>query len=1067
MDSRGALTRASDLDSALLDEIIAWTSQDVTSHATKLHVMANLFGRNVVLERAAEISTDAIKSYVEIVQGWHDDYLHGSLKTDKETSREQAYNQDFFIKILGYTEKRYGHPHTLEPKATTEKRQFPDVLLSYTDPVRNVENIAAVVELKDASTSLDRPQQREGNLSPVQQAFKYKPQYRVCPFVIVSNFYEFRVYNDNQLDYESWTLADLVDPSNDYIKFKTWYYLLSVNNFTAKVGKSVTELLLSDIRIKQREIGERFYAQYKIARENLLRDIWERNPKTRQQFGLAIEKAQTIIDRVVFACFAEDRGLLPDNIVLKVVDYAKNSPVDEPLFSHLTGFFNAIDRGSGRLGIPNGYNGGLFARDEYIETLEISDGPLLLLTELAKYDFHEDALSVKVLGHIFEQSITDIEEIKNKIFVDQYPIGEMPPPATEPGKRKKEGIYYTPDYVVRSIVDNTLGEFLRMREEELKVIHNLHRARSEKGYDRREKAAYLQYQQMLRRIKVLDPACGSGAFLVSVFDYLMAENRRVTEILAGHGEPDLLSDEEYVRRILTDNIFGVDLNEESVEITKLSLWLKTAEKGKKLTALDENVRQGNSLISDKSTAGLDAFAWETEFPKIFETGGFDVVVGNPPYGAEIQERQKEHLKASYETYEYQLNSYSFFYERGLQLLGEGGYLGYITPANFTYQYYFKKLRALLQKYGVSSITKYNFEVFPDASVGDTACLVVCKKPNNGTDIKTRVIDSPDNSDIGFEVRPYSAVVDSDGYFKLQDPSAVVGAEIETVLLGSIATITMGIKPYQVGKGTPKQTREMVRDKVFSSNRAVDDTYKEYLVGGDFDRYRLLGNPKRYLSYGKWLAEPRSGAPFLDDEKIILRQTADSLIGYLDTEQRINLNNVFNVGQVNSKYGCRYLLGLLNTPLLTSLYQDVSQEKGRTFAEVKKNYLARLPIAVPTDAEKAAIEESVDLCLATYRRLREVDEHFKSTLHNALRLKLSEKYSKWWLYPVDELGDSFTPKLQLDAWDDLKRLVDRYRDEAMAYHELAKKEEAKIEVVVNALYGLSGDAISSGSNPGRS
>lgn len=1052
------MTTSGDPYLALIDEIVSWASESVATPPTKLPTMARLFGRNVVRERAAEISTDQIKGHVEIVQSWYDDYLHGSLKTDKETSREQAYNQDFFIKILGYTEKKYGHPHTLEPKATTEKRQFPDVLLSYTDTGHGVENIAAVVELKDASTSLDRPQQREGNLSPVQQAFKYKPQYRACPFVIVSNFYEFRLYNDNQLDYEAWTLADLVDPSDDYIKFKTWYFLLCVGNFTAKAGKSVTELLLSDIRMEQREIGERFYAQYKVARENLLRDIWERNPKTRTQFGLAIEKVQTIIDRVVFACFAEDRGLLPDNIILKVVDYAKKSPVDEPLFSHLTGFFNAIDKGSDRLGIPNGYNGGLFAKDDFVDSLDISDGPLLLLTELGKYDFHEDSLSVKVLGHIFEQSITDIEEIKNKIFIDQYPIGEMPLPATEPGKRKREGIYYTPDYVVRSIVDNTLGESLRKREEELKVKHELKRARSEKGYDRREKAAYLQYQEMLRRIKVLDPACGSGAFLVSVFDYLMAENRRVAEILAGHGEPDLLSDEEYVRRILTDNIFGVDLNEESVEITKLSLWLKTAEKGKKLTALDENIRQGNSLISNRSVAGPDAFVWETVFPKVFETGGFDVVVGNPPYGAEIPEAHKVHLKESYETYEYQLNSYSFFYERGIQLLTDGGYLGYITPANFTYQYYFKKLRAFLQKYEVSSITKYNFEVFPDASVGDTACLVVCKHPNNQSDIKTRVIASPENSDMGFETRPYIAVVDSDGYFKLQDPTAVIGAEVEVILLGEIATITMGIKPYQKGKGTPKQTREIVKGKVFTSDRAVNDSYKQYLVGGDFDRYRLLGNSPRYLSYGRWLAEPRSGAPFFDDEKIVLRQTADSLIGYLDTEQRINLNNVFNVGQVDTKYGCRYVLGLLNTPLLTSIYQDVSQEKGRTFAEVKKNYLARLPIAIPSDADKQAIEESVNLCLETYEQLREVDEHFKSTLHNALRLKLPEKYSKWWLHPVDELGDSFTTKLKIEAWDDLKRLVDRYRDKAMAYYEMAKKEEAKIEAAVGRLYGVPDDTV---------
>lgn len=281
-------------EARLLDE---WIAAQPLPSTFKLQPVARLFGRNTVREKAAQIPTEDIKGYIGIAQYWYDDYKHGSLKTDKETSREQGYNKDFFITILGYTEKKYGHPHTMEPKATTEQKQFPDVLLSYTDTGNGIENVAAVVELKGAAVSLDRPQQREGNLSPVQQAFKYKPQYRSCPFVIVSNFFEFRLYNDNQLDKEVWTLADLVDPAGDYIKFKTWYYLLRAEHFTATQGKSETELLLSDIRQEQEEIGERFYAQYKEARYALLHDIWKRNPKTRNRFPVAIEKAQTLIDR--------------------------------------------------------------------------------------------------------------------------------------------------------------------------------------------------------------------------------------------------------------------------------------------------------------------------------------------------------------------------------------------------------------------------------------------------------------------------------------------------------------------------------------------------------------------------------------------------------------------------------------------------------------------------------------------------------------------------------------------------------------------------------------------------
>jgi len=166
--------------------------------------MANLFGKNKLRSIAQQIDTEEIKPFIEVVKEWHEDYHNGSLKRDKETSREQEYNQQFFKVILGYKEKP-ASPYSFEPKATTDKGQLPDAVISYTDTANDIHNIAAVVELKGASIDLDRPQQREGNFSPVQQGFKYKTQYRSVPFVIVSNFWEFRLYHDNLLDYEAWT----------------------------------------------------------------------------------------------------------------------------------------------------------------------------------------------------------------------------------------------------------------------------------------------------------------------------------------------------------------------------------------------------------------------------------------------------------------------------------------------------------------------------------------------------------------------------------------------------------------------------------------------------------------------------------------------------------------------------------------------------------------------------------------------------------------------------------------------------------------------------------------------
>lgn len=586
--------------------------------------MASLFGRNRLRDTAQRLDTATIGQHLDTIRKWQDDYHSGTLKRDKETSREQAYNRDFFIDMLGYREKP-ATPFSFEPKMTTLKGQLPDAVLSHTDAALGVENIAAVVELKGASVALDRPQQRQGHMSPVQQGFKYKTQYRKCPFVIISNFYELRLYNDNQLDFERWTLDDLMDPADDYLQFKTFYSLLCCANFTSDHGVSTTENLLSSIRIKQQNIGKEFYERYRELRLALLRDIYRNNVATRTQFHVAIEKAQKLIDRIIFCCFAEDKGLLPDNILAQITDHAEKSAFGGSLWSTFRSFFESVDKGTSRLGIPAGYNGGLFARDTHLDSLIISDGPLRQLADLSVYDFSED-LSVNILGRIFEQSISDLEDVKAKVLAIGTTTDEAlaSPPKS---KRRKEGIFYTPDHIVRYIVDGALGGYLRNREDELKKKHGLSMRLGEEGYDERERRVYLEYQTILHKVTIVDPACGSGAFLVGIFDHLLMENLRVDSILGG----TLLTQEDYARDILSTNIYGVDLNEESVEISKLSLWLKTAHRGRRLTTLDKNIRCGNSLVNDESIAGDKAFDWETAFPDIFAVGGFDVVVGNPPY----------------------------------------------------------------------------------------------------------------------------------------------------------------------------------------------------------------------------------------------------------------------------------------------------------------------------------------------------------------------------------------------------------------------------------------------------
>jgi type II restriction/modification system DNA methylase subunit YeeA len=170
-------------------------------------------------------------------------------------------------------------------------------------------------------------------------------------------------------------------------------------------------------------------------------------------------------------------------------------------------------------------------------------------------------------------------------------------------KRKKDGIFYTPEYIVDYIVQNSLMKYLSEKEDACLAKY------------KDEQKAYQAYQQILQNVKVLDPACGSGAFLVKVFDVLYAENQRVGKLIGA-----LFDESNTYKNILTNNIYGVDLNPESVEITKLSLWLKSAQKGKKLNNLDTNIKCGNSLIDDPAVAGERAFDWHKEFASIMAAG---------------------------------------------------------------------------------------------------------------------------------------------------------------------------------------------------------------------------------------------------------------------------------------------------------------------------------------------------------------------------------------------------------------------------------------------------------------
>lgn len=634
----------------------------------------------------------------QILQDWTTSVRAPAFRLEKEKPLQGQFLTDIFGRLLGY-HPQVGHLdgyHLRAESASAETKgsKTPDGRLGFYGP--DADHTRVVIELKSPAADLDAKQSASyGKLTPIEQAFGYLSKFDDCRWVIVSNFVTLRLYSKQRGQGYGieFNLADLENPDT----LKAFLYLLGRDRLIAQPPQDSTiDQLLASSTSEDLRITKEFYKYYKDLRLKLFRALRHDNPPvepatipgldqhhdepTEAHDILLLEKAQKILDRVLFICFCEDTGLLPKEIIKTVLEQAAGSVLSTSRWEHLCGLFRAVDQGHPPLNI-NGYNGGLFRADPQLDALTVDDDIINDVLALSTYNFRT-RVNVSILGHIFEQSITDLEAIRADIQ------GQTLDKTTS--KRKKEGVFYTPDTITQYIVAHTIGTWLDERYQALLEKHDV--PNIPEAHHVKLRNAQIQvwrdYQDVLRTIKVLDPACGSGAFLIAAFDYLHAEYTRANEQLE-------LIDEHHMplfdldKLILQQNLYGVDLNPESVEITKLSLWLKTARTDKPLNNLDQNIKCGNSLISPHPDLPPDlanrAFHWPAEFPDILQgdNPGFDVVIGNPPYiRQEWLAPCKPAFQREFRTYAGTADAYLYFFERGLHILKPGGSLGYITSGTF-------------------------------------------------------------------------------------------------------------------------------------------------------------------------------------------------------------------------------------------------------------------------------------------------------------------------------------------------------------------------------------------------
>ncbi len=683
---------------------------------------------------------------------WAKDLKQGVLQQLHETQVEQDFNH-VLLRGLGYTTQSdvaADQPWTLTPKWNVPGSGEVDAALGTfrLDEAGHLSGQPLVmVELKGAKVDLDRKMPTR-NITPVQQVWSYLNASESAQWAVVCNYAEIRLYSRQKSSNHVHRvfLTELDDPDK-FAEFYAIFHaasLLGTGLFAQNTG-----WLLRETGERQEKVSVDLYREYAERRVELIQEL---QSKGVTELDRAIEAAQRLLDRILFIAFAEDRGLLPDRNLLKHTSFVRVAGLTAWQAFQL--LFRSIDKGDPINGIPK-YNGNLFKPDPILDdlgfALDSGKWPQVFVM-MGEFDYRHE-VTVDVLGRIFERSITDIEEIKAKSLAQH--ATSLAERRRKPGRRKEQGVYYTADYIVNYLVSAALDPLWEQARADLAKKHGVDLSGTAPPT-----ASFLGAMlTWLDGVTLCDPACGSGAFLIAAYDWFLNHRLSLLDDLSHvePGDPDCAgSHDDWIERsaplILQNNLYGVDISPESVEIAQLSLWIRTARPGQPLTDLSSHIRCGNSVVDDPAV-DPKAFDWNAQFPSVFETGGFDAVVGNPPYvRQERLQTYKLHWKERFPgIFDSTGDLYVFFFGRALGVLRPGGRLAFVCSSSFARAGFGAKLRSVLQT--DTALERFldlgDTCVFTDAKDVYPALVVVSKRAPLSSDgvIALRVRKSDDVTQI--------------------------------------------------------------------------------------------------------------------------------------------------------------------------------------------------------------------------------------------------------------------------------------------------------------------------------
>ncbi len=450
----------------------------------------------------------------------------------------------------------------------------------------------------------------------------------------------------------------------------------------------------------------------------------------------------------------------------------------------------------------------------------------------------------------------------------------------------------------------------------------------------------------------------------------------------GQTKMDKWNEESEAKKIIENNIYGVDVNPESVAVTKLALFLKIAERGKKLSGLTNNIKVGNSLISDKSIDEM-AFDWEEQFPE-----KFDAVVGNPPYvqlsmDSEVKQNVKEYLKKRFESSMGRLNTFGFFTRLGIDTLKDHGLLGLIIPNTILTQDYYEKLREMiLDSCKIESIVSFSDLPFKDAVV-ENIILILRKTDSKEERMKNDVKVFTINDTLSFVIQ--NKITQKIFYESRKKTFGIFWSDHMFSLKTKIeANSSRFGKFFEIN-----QAIALKHDRAkYIAKQKKNESYKKVIDGRNMNRYSLTWGGD-YLKYDiNAIHSCKREDIFLSSEKLFFRRVGDRLIATFDDERFYALNTLVVMNKKPEiQTSILYFLSIFNSKLLNYYYQTFLKSTKTVFSEIQARQVADLPMKIADQNTEKKMIALVDKMLSFHKCLDEVDNEKTNE-----RIKIEEKIS---------------------------------------------------------------------------